>query len=691
MGHIAVVIPIYNGIEYVSLCIQSVIVSLQYNINDINIVLVNDCSTDPKIYTLLQHLQVVYSFITVVEMKQNTGFVQTINTGILECAPLDVIMLNSDTVVHGNWVDRLYDAAYSTPDIGTVTPLTNDGTICSFPCWLDGSAISPTDVPILDNMFKKCNYPYVEIPTCVGFCTYIKRQVLVEVGLFNYHKFGRGYGEENDFSLRCIRHGYKNICAVNTYIGHIGGGSYGVEKHNLSTRAQGILTELYPRYSTEVEIFCRSTPFEDLFRHMNTTMHTQPNLSSFVKIASSVNVSIQPNKTINVHNFLYHNTILHVLHEWGGGTEKHVVEMCSLTEEQKLANCLILKPSNTKARGLVVISDYKNNFTQEFNIRTQFTEMVDFLKSKNIMFVHYHHTIDVDHRLLELHSILNTDYYVTLHDYYMGCPRINMLSYNNTYCGIPSDTKKCNTCVAELGKLGELPHFVSIEEWRFNSETFLKGAKIVFAPSIDTITKFKKLLPDITISLRQHPEPYLQHVDLRRKYTSRTDRTTEVLIIGAMGVHKGSNVLLDIVKSAHDRRLPIKFTLLGWTDVDFSPYSNITITGKYDNTNVTRLIKDANCHIAFFPAIWPETYCYTLSEIMASNIPCVGFSDISGAIQTRIFEHSAGVCIPNDNNSLNTARRLVTLGQTLSNINIRYSSIQYDDILWNYYGIKNGK
>ena len=42
----------------------------------------------------------------------------------------------------------------------------------------------------------------VGIPTAVGFCMYIRRECLKEVGEFRAEVFGKGYGEENDFCLR---------------------------------------------------------------------------------------------------------------------------------------------------------------------------------------------------------------------------------------------------------------------------------------------------------------------------------------------------------------------------------------------------------------------------------------------------------------------------------------------------------
>jgi GT2 family glycosyltransferase len=40
-----------------------------------------------------------------------------------------------------------------------------------------------------------------------GFCMYIKRACLRDVGVFDTEVFRRGYGEENDFCLRAARRG----------------------------------------------------------------------------------------------------------------------------------------------------------------------------------------------------------------------------------------------------------------------------------------------------------------------------------------------------------------------------------------------------------------------------------------------------------------------------------------------------
>lgn len=52
---------------------------------------------------------------------------------------------------------------------------------------------------------------YPQIPTAHGFCMYIRRNVLNVVDYLIKKHSGKGYGEENDFSHRCMDFGYKHL------------------------------------------------------------------------------------------------------------------------------------------------------------------------------------------------------------------------------------------------------------------------------------------------------------------------------------------------------------------------------------------------------------------------------------------------------------------------------------------------
>ena len=118
----------------------------------------------------------------------------------------DVVLLNSDTEVPPGWLARLAGHAYATPRVASVSPFSNNATICGYPRIEGGPPAFGLGVAELDAACRAANAGRsVELPTTVGFCMYIRRAALADIGLFDADAFGRGYGEENDFCLRAER------------------------------------------------------------------------------------------------------------------------------------------------------------------------------------------------------------------------------------------------------------------------------------------------------------------------------------------------------------------------------------------------------------------------------------------------------------------------------------------------------
>src|SRR4030095_3392247 len=133
--------------------------------------------------------------ITLLRNAENLGFVRTVNRGMSLHPERDVVLLNSDTEVANDWLARFRAAAYPAADIATVTPLSNNATICSYPFegWTGGMP-GKLGLAVLDALFAKANRgARVDIPTAVGFCMYIRRDALERVGLFDAEAFPRGY------------------------------------------------------------------------------------------------------------------------------------------------------------------------------------------------------------------------------------------------------------------------------------------------------------------------------------------------------------------------------------------------------------------------------------------------------------------------------------------------------------------
>ena len=132
MKNVDIIIPVYNAFKYTEECIKSILENTDLKQN--TLVLINDKSPDENIMPMLQKYKQENGDknIVVLENEVNSGFVKTVNKG-MGYSENDVILLNSDTEVTKNWLEKIRTCAYSNPYIATVTPLTNNGTIASVP------------------------------------------------------------------------------------------------------------------------------------------------------------------------------------------------------------------------------------------------------------------------------------------------------------------------------------------------------------------------------------------------------------------------------------------------------------------------------------------------------------------------------------------------------------------------------
>ncbi len=82
------------------------------------------------------------------------------------------------------WVDRLAAHAAREARIGTITPFSNNATICSYPRFCEVNALPMGETTgSLDGHFASANAgKSIEIPVGVGFCLYIRRECLDEIG-----------------------------------------------------------------------------------------------------------------------------------------------------------------------------------------------------------------------------------------------------------------------------------------------------------------------------------------------------------------------------------------------------------------------------------------------------------------------------------------------------------------------------
>lgn len=110
---------------------------------------------------------------TVHRMPTNSGFVLACNSAFELTRERDVILVNSDVVVGPDWYTRLYEAAHLSTDIGTVTALTNYGTIVSVPHRNTPTRRLPHGMSVDEAATRVANRSqrlYPVLPTSIGHC-----------------------------------------------------------------------------------------------------------------------------------------------------------------------------------------------------------------------------------------------------------------------------------------------------------------------------------------------------------------------------------------------------------------------------------------------------------------------------------------------------------------------------------------
>jgi len=256
---IDVIIPVYRGLAETRRCLDSVLAAPCAAPREV--IVVDDATPDPEIADFLR-AQARERTITLLVHPENRGFVRAANAGMSLHDGRDVLLLNSDTEVADGWLDRIAACGARDARAGTVTPFSNNATICSFPEFAARNDLPPgVTTRELDRIFAEANAGQaVEIPTAVGFCMWISRHCLATTGLFDETAFGKGYGEEVDFCMRAARAGFRHWLCGDTFVYHAGEVSFGHTGVERRAEAQRIVDERYPEFQPAVRDFVTRDP-----------------------------------------------------------------------------------------------------------------------------------------------------------------------------------------------------------------------------------------------------------------------------------------------------------------------------------------------------------------------------------------------------------------------------------------------
>ncbi|WP_158930399.1 glycosyltransferase [Acidisphaera sp. S103] len=575
-----VVIPVYRGLAETRRCIASVLADTGKPLG--RIIVVDDRSPEPELSAWLRELAGAHR-IHLVRNPRNVGFVASVNRGMRESGTHDVVLLNSDTEVPAGWLGRLAARAYAEPRIASVSPFSNNATICGYPATEGGPIAFGQTLTDIDETCRTINAGrWVDVPTTVGFCMYIRRAALDQVGDFDADRFTLGYGEENDFCLRASALGWHHRLACDTFVYHQGSVSFGDRANKLAQRAIKLILERHPTY------------LADIARHVD--------LGSVDPFRFAVTAALFRQSELPV--------ILMVAHELGGGVRRHIDSLVTRFRDQ--ARFLLLRATDRGAALSVLSLPHHPTLALS---KERLDDLAVLLRSMNVSRVHIHHLLGMDMDIRTLIRRLDVPFDVTVHDYYAICPQINLLPWRHSlYCGEP-DIAGCNACIAHRGS----NRAREIVTWRAERAWQFKEAARVFCPSLDVLSRLQRHgLADNAILA---PHEAVQAGPWKLRNVPPGDGKLKIAVIGTLVNHKGARTVASVAEMADPETMEIY--LIGHTDGPFSERAAelMTITGKYDDADLPDLIETIAPHLIWFPAVWPETFSYTLSAAIDAGIP----------------------------------------------------------------------
>jgi len=618
-GHmpvVDVVIPVYGGRVETLTCLLRVLTAR--NRTPAEIVAIDDATPDPVLADCLSDLA-RRGLVTLIVNDCNRGFVHSVNRGMALHPDRDVVWLNADTEVFGDWIDRLRAAAYRRDRIATVTPFTNNGTICSYPR-ANSNNLHPIETgwAELDALAAEENRGLAaEIPTAVGFATYVRRDAIAEIGPLDEAAFGHGYGEENDFCQRGRAKGWKDILAADVFVRHVGATSFGASRTARAAAARAVLRRRHPDYFPSVRRFVAGDPVAALRRRLDR--------ARLLRLAGARNVLI-------------------VSHGRGGGSQKHVAqEIRRLKREGASVYLMTSDQGGRMTATLGHVDCAACPSFQSLRIEHAEAELTGLFREIGITELHIHHLIDFPISApqffgrLARHLGARMDF--TVHDHFPVCPRVNLVGRSGRYCGEPGP-EGCRACLISGVSGYGVPE---IGAWRANYRTLLASAQSVLVPSRDTKARLLRYFPDLGNVVHQ---PFEEVTPAPLAAPSGGARL-RIGTIGAVSTIKGFEVLLRCADHARRRQAPADFVVVGYTENDAEARRrSIEVTGRYSDEVALEHVARAELDMVFLPSICPETHCYTLSIALQTGLPIAAFD--LGAIAERLQGRDRAILLPLD-------------------------------------------
>lgn len=612
---ISIVLPVYNAFELLRECIDRV---ERHTDLLFRLIMIEDCSTDPRIRPFLTEWAGSRDFVTLLTNAENLGFIGSVNRGLREAMSHDgqsegpVVLLNSDALVPENWASRLVRPFQNHLDVASVTPMSNDAEIMTVPVICKRNVLKPGQADMIDRLAQRFapDAQLSVVPTGVGFCMAMGRDWLARVGQLDT-RFGRGYGEEVDWCRKVAAMGGRHLALPGLFVEHRGGESFGnADKQALIARHGLIISRRYPDFDQSVHDFIVNDP-------LNTAR---------LALGLAWAGSLSPDEPVPVC----------LAHSLGGGADIHLEHWMRSRLDKGLPSVVLRVGGKRRWRlELVTAQGRTCGQTDDFEFVAR---LLAILPRRQIVYscgVGDRDPVQLPALMLALMRPQDSAR-MLFHDFFPLSPSYTLLDSDAIYRGPvkASRSDKAHRTVRPDGT------GVSLSQWQAAWRCFAERAELeVF--SLDSARQVRAAWPELGARITVRPHSLTEVVT---PVVVPAGAPPVVGVLGNIGLQKGAAVLGDLVHTMTGKTDAPKCVLIGNIDPAYALPQSVRQHGSYAIRDLPHLIGTYGITHWLIPSIWPETFCYTVHEALATGLPVMAF-DI-GAQGDAVRTAPNGIAIP---------------------------------------------
>ena len=592
---VTVIVPIFSDYDATRLCLESLLREINWTGH--RAILINDATLDPQIVAYLAELD-SEPHVEVLTNTYNLGFVGSVNRAFNRGIQDDIIILNSDTVAPPGFISRLAAAARSSSDIGTVTPLSNNGEFTSFPIPNISNPLGPREeVERIDRIAAEVNAGIViDIPTGIGFCLYITRSCLNAFGPLS-EDFSPGYLEDANFCLRAHEGGFRSVCAPSIYVGHAGSKSFGLKKRALVVRNLGLLERQFPSHRLECAKFMAIDPL-------------RPARAAIERRAAAI--ACHPRLLV---------------------TGTNAINACAHRRARELgsdrAPAIILEVRVEDVGPVVKIINSAGGMPQSlafsFAIADEYESLVSFIKSIEPSRIEFLDPANTPFQLVDMLLSLKIPHDLFIADAALAGPQYEHI--------VASDVLASKQYEIEKYAKASFDNAITQEDWTARWQSIAEDAHSILVPSSQAEAFAANVLPPRIFGK-------VKRTFESRHRTMRKRRLAGACHLGFVPVRSCASEQRLISETARQLgriRPDISMTIIGAThnDLDLMRAGNVFVTGLVDPAEFEKLVAALGVEYLFVSITQPLFAHPALEVAFSSNLPSAYFDWSMGRAKAK--------------------------------------------------------